>query len=62
MERDPIIDEIREVRDEFAKRHNYDIDAMVKALQDESVRHGRQLVTLSPRSVEAEESEARQTS
>ena len=49
MENDPIVDEVRKVRDDFAKSHNYDIDAIVKALQEESAKHGRQLVTLPPR-------------
>ena len=55
MDEDPIIDEVRAIRDEFAKRHNYDIDAMVRALQAESATHGRKLVTLPPRPVEDED-------
>jgi hypothetical protein len=55
LEADPIIDEVRAIRDEFAKRHEYDIDAMVRTLQEESARHGRQLVTLPPRAVADEE-------
>ena len=55
MDEDPIIDEIRAIRDEFAKQYNYDIDAMVQALQAESAAKGRKLVTLPPRLVAEEE-------
>ena len=55
MDEDPIINEIRTIRDEFAKQHNYDIDAMVQALQAESAAKGRKLVTFPPRLVEEEE-------
>ena len=55
MENDPIIEEIRQIRDEFAKLHGYDIDAIVQALQDESAKHGRRLVTLPPRPLDDED-------
>ena len=32
--RNDILAEVWRNRDEFAKRHNYDLDAMVKALQE----------------------------
>ncbi len=51
MIRDPIVTEIRAIRDELAKRHNYDIDAIVRALQKASVDEGRQLVSLSPKAL-----------
>ena len=55
METDPIVDEVRAVRDEFAKQHGYDIDAIIRALQEEAVKHGHVLVTLPPRLVEDEQ-------
>ena len=51
MAKDPIVDEVRAVRDEFAKRHNYDVDAIVRGLQEASERAGREMVTLPPRKV-----------
>ena len=61
MIRDPIIDEVRAIRHELAKRHKYDIDAIVRALQKASVDEGRQLVSLPPRS-SAEKGEDRRAS
>jgi hypothetical protein len=55
MARDPIIDEVRAIRDAFAKRHNYDIDAIVQALQQASVHEGRQVVSLPPKRIAAED-------
>lgn len=46
MTRDPIVEEIRAIRDELAKRHDYDIGAIVRALQKASVDEGRELVAL----------------
>jgi len=34
MRRNEILEEVRRNRDEFAREHNYDIDAMVAALQE----------------------------
>ena len=48
MNRDPIVDEIRAIRDDFAKRYNYDIDAIVRALQKAFVDEERQPVSLPP--------------
>ncbi|MGE3673603.1 MAG: hypothetical protein AB7K71_28270 [Polyangiaceae bacterium] len=51
MVRDTIVDEVRAAREAFAKQHNYDIDAIVKALQDESANVGRVLVSLPAKPV-----------
>jgi len=46
---DPIIDEIRRFRDEFAARHNHDIRSMVREIQEHQKASGRKFVTLPPR-------------
>ena len=48
---DPIVEEIRKIRDEHAARFNYDVDAIfedIKRLQDES---GIPVVSLPPKRV-----------
>ena len=52
MARDPIVEEVRAIRDAFAKRHNYDIDLIVRALQQASVDEGRQVVSLPSKRIE----------
>ena len=46
MARDPIVEEVRRIRDAIAKENDYDIKAIVRALQREEVESGRQLVSL----------------
>lgn len=49
MIRDPIVAEVRAIRDDLARRCNYEIDSIVRALQKASVDEGRQLVSLPPK-------------
>lgn len=51
MDPDPIIDEVRAVRDAFAKEHDYDIDAIIHALQAEQREQGTKTVSLPPKRV-----------
>ena len=51
MSSDPILDEIHAIREEIARRHNYDLDAIVEALQKASAEAGRKVVTMPPRPV-----------
>ena len=55
MAQDPIVEEVRAIRDEFAKRHNYDIDAIVRALQKASADGGRQVVSLPSKRIRDED-------
>ena len=43
---DPIIEEVRKIRDEIAKSYNYDVDAIVEGLQKRSIESGRKTVSL----------------
>jgi hypothetical protein len=43
---DPIIEEVRRIRDAIAKEHGYDIKAIVGALKRQEAEGGRNLVTL----------------
>lgn len=46
---DPIVDEIREIRERLAARFDYDIDAMVKDAQERDTAGDREVVRLPPR-------------
>jgi hypothetical protein len=46
---DPIIDEIRRIRDEHAARHNYDIRSIVREIRQRQKESGGTYVTLPPR-------------
>lgn len=55
MPTDPIVEEVRAIRDQFAARYNYDLDAILSALKKASQDGGRQLVSFPPKAVAAEE-------
>ena len=45
---DPL-EEVYRIREEFARRHNYDIHAMILALREQSKAAGRKTVSFPPR-------------
>jgi hypothetical protein len=51
MANDPIVDEIHAIREEIARQHDYNLDAIVETLQKTSAKSGRRVVTLPPRPV-----------
>ena len=48
MLNDPIVEEIRKIRDEHAARFNYDIDAIFEDIKRSEQELGLPLVTLPP--------------
>ena len=51
MFRDPIVEEVRAIREAFAKEHGFDIHSIVQALQQEEARSGRRVLSLRPKRV-----------
>lgn len=49
MIQDPIVEEVRAIRDEIAREHDYDINAIFDALRQAEASSGRGHVTLEPR-------------
>ena len=49
MTHDPIVDEIRRYREEYAANFNHDIKAMVEDAQRRQADDGREVVRLDPR-------------
>ena len=60
MPQDPILEEVRAIRDAFAKEHDYDVKAIVAALQREEAESGREVISLPPKRL-LEEQVARKT-
>ena len=46
MSRDPIVDEIRRIREEYAAKFNYDLAAICKDLREKQAQSGRKVVRL----------------
>lgn len=49
MQPDPIVEEVRKARDEYAKRFNYDLDAICRDLQEKQKRGKRKVISLPPK-------------
>ena len=51
MWRDPIVEEVRRVREEYAARYHYDIKAICRAARESEKKSDHEIVSLSPRPV-----------
>ena len=51
---DPIVDEVRRVRDAYAARFNYDLRAIYRDLKEQEKRSGRKVVSYAKRAVGGE--------
>ena len=49
MVSDPIIEEIRQIRQEHAKQFNYDLRAIVADLRQQEQQHPERLISLPPK-------------
>jgi hypothetical protein len=49
MWRDPIVEEIRRYREEYAARFNYDLAAICRDLRERQKQSGRKVVSLPPK-------------
>jgi hypothetical protein len=58
MTDDPIVAEVRRVRDEHAARFNYDLDAIFEDIQRMQRESGRTYVSFPPRRIREAEQEA----
>ena len=44
MWKDPIVEEVRALRDEYARKFEYDLDAISRDLQEQEARSERKLI------------------
>jgi hypothetical protein len=51
---DPIVDEVRRVRDAYAARFNYDLRAIYRDLKEKEKRNGRKIVSFAESSTGVE--------
>lgn len=52
MWKDEIFEEVRKVRDEYAAKFNYDLDAIYEDIKKQEKQSGRKVVSLPPRKPE----------
>jgi len=46
---DPIVDEVRRIRDEYAAKFGYDLDAIFKDIKEQEKKSGLKFVSYPPR-------------
>ena len=49
MQRDTIVEEVRQVRDAYAKKFNYDLDAICRDLQEKQRLSDKKVISLPPK-------------
>ncbi len=49
MQTDPIVEEVRKIRDAYAKSFNYDLDAICRDLQEKQRLGKRRVISLLPK-------------
>ncbi len=52
MSHDPIVDEVRQWRDDYAKKFNYDLDAICRDLQEKQKASSQKVVSFAPKPVQ----------
>ena len=55
MSYDPIVDEVRAIRDAYAKRFNYDLKAIYHDLKEYEKNSGLEFVSLPPKRIQPRE-------
>ena len=49
MTKDPIVEEVRRIREEYARQFNYDLERICRDLREREKASGRKMVSRSPR-------------
>ncbi len=52
MNKDPIVEEVRKIREQHAAQFNYDLKAIYKDLKETEMKSGRKVVQLPGKRVE----------
>jgi hypothetical protein len=54
MKKDPIVEEVRAIRDAIAREHDYELDAIFEMLRDAEAKSRREHVSPPPPKVQAQ--------
>jgi hypothetical protein len=52
MSKDPIVEEVRTIRDTYAKKFDYDTGAIYRDLKNQETQTGRKFISLPPKRIE----------
>jgi hypothetical protein len=51
MWKDPVVEEVRAIRDAYAKQFKYDLEAIYCDLKEQEAQSGREVVSLPPKRI-----------
>ncbi|MBI4525727.1 MAG: hypothetical protein HY695_18170 [Deltaproteobacteria bacterium] len=51
MWQDPVVEEVRAIRDAYAMEFNYDLEAICRDLKEQEAKSGWEVVSLPPRRI-----------
>ena len=51
MSKDPVVEEVRTIRDEYARQFDYDIEAICRVLKAQEPNCGHDVVSLPPKRI-----------
>ncbi|MEI7868798.1 MAG: hypothetical protein WCI11_12980 [Candidatus Methylumidiphilus sp.] len=60
MKQDAIIEELHQIREDYARKFNFDTNAICKDIQEKQAASGREIVSFSPRKPMQQHSPRRQ--
>ena len=55
MWKDPIVEEVRAIRDAYARQFNYDLEAICRDLKEQEVKSGWAVISLPPKRIASKE-------
>jgi hypothetical protein len=55
---DPIVEEVRAIREAYAAKFGFDLDAICRDLREKQARSGREVVSFCPRFVEQKKADS----
>jgi hypothetical protein len=54
MWKDPVVEEVRAIRDAYAKQFNYNLEAIYRDLKEQEAKSGWEVVSFPPKRIEPE--------
>jgi hypothetical protein len=54
MWKDPVVEEIRAIRDAYVKQFNYNLEAIYRDLKEQEAKSGWEVVSLPPKRIKPE--------
>ena len=52
MSKDPIVEEVRAIRDIYAKQFNYDTEAIYRDIKNQETKTDRKFISIPPKRIE----------